>query len=121
MLFMAAVMVLTNAKRKTLTGTSIICNGLTLAAFHVPTQVTVSICHQTMQAAYSNFKNARAHNARDIGLFSTVLRELIYAYMICQLNISFAVTFLAHFADAPALEQYQVLKVICRYLQSMKG
>jgi hypothetical protein len=33
-----------------------------------------------------------------------VLGELIYGYMVCWLDFSFAATFVAHFADVPALE-----------------
>jgi hypothetical protein len=53
--------------------------------------------------------------------YRQVLGELIYAYVVCRLDIGFAVTFLARFAAAPALEHYQALKTTCKYLRSTKS
>jgi hypothetical protein len=47
--------------------------------------------------------------------YRQVLGELTYAYVICRLDIGFAVTFLARFALAPHKEHYTALKnVLCR-------
>jgi hypothetical protein len=53
--------------------------------------------------------------------YRQVLGELIYAYVICRLDIGFAVTFLSRFATAPHLEHYHALKNICRYLRATKS
>jgi hypothetical protein len=46
--------------------------------------------------------------------------ELIYAYVICRLDIGYAVTFLARFSQAPAREHYYALKDVVRYLRHTK-
>jgi hypothetical protein len=48
--------------------------------------------------------------------YCQVLGELIYAYVICRLDIGFAVTLLARFAQFPAKEHYLALKHVVRYL-----
>jgi hypothetical protein len=53
--------------------------------------------------------------------YRQVLGELIYAYVVCRVDIGFAVTFLARYAAAPALEHYQALKTTCKYLCSTKS
>jgi hypothetical protein len=53
--------------------------------------------------------------------YQQVLGELTYAYVVCQLDIGFAVTFLACFGAAPALEHYQAVKSTCKYLQATKA
>jgi hypothetical protein len=53
-------------------------------------------------------------------LYQQVLGELIYVHVVCHLDISFAVTFLACFAAIPALGHYQPLKSTCKYLQATK-
>jgi hypothetical protein len=49
--------------------------------------------------------------------YRQVLGELIYAYVICRLDIGFAITLLARFAQAPAKEHYQALKDVVRHLR----
>jgi hypothetical protein len=49
--------------------------------------------------------------------YHQVLGELIYAYVICHLDIGFAITLLAHFAQSPAKEHYLALKHVVRYLR----
>ena len=57
----------------------------------------------------------------DVGFsYRQVLGELIYAYVICRLDIGYAVTLLARFAQAPAAEHYYALKQVCRYLRRTK-
>jgi hypothetical protein len=51
--------------------------------------------------------------------YCQVLGELIYAYVICCLDIGFAIMLLAQFAQAPAKEYYQALKNVVRYLCCM--
>jgi hypothetical protein len=49
--------------------------------------------------------------------YRQVLGELTYAYVICRLDIGFAVTFLARFALAPHPDHYLALKNVVRYLR----
>jgi hypothetical protein len=49
--------------------------------------------------------------------YRQVLGELTYAYVICRLDIGFAVTFLARFALAPHHDHYIALKNVVRYLR----
>jgi len=46
---------------------------------------------------------------------------LIYTYIVCQLDIGYAVVLLSCFATAPAKEHYLTLKGICKYIQSTKN
>ena len=53
--------------------------------------------------------------------YHQVLGELIYAYVICHLDIGYAATFLARFSQAPDVKHYQALKNIIHYLHRMKS
>ena len=53
--------------------------------------------------------------------YRNILGELIYAYVICRLDIGYAVCFLARFADAPHEEHYRALKQVCKYLRATKS
>lgn len=48
--------------------------------------------------------------------YCQVLGELIYAYVICHLDIGYASTFLSCFASSPTLEHYMALKNVIKYL-----
>jgi hypothetical protein len=48
--------------------------------------------------------------------YCQVLGELVYAYVVCELDIGFAITLLLKFTSAPAREHYLALKNIVRYL-----
>ena len=52
--------------------------------------------------------------------YRQVLGELVYAYVVCRLDIAFAVTLLSRFASAPAREHYAALKNIAKYLRKTK-
>ena len=52
--------------------------------------------------------------------YRQVLGELVYAYVVCRLDIAFAVTLLSRFASAPAREHYAALKTIAKYLHKTK-
>jgi hypothetical protein len=57
----------------------------------------------------------------DVGFgYRQVLGELVYAYVVCRLDIAFAVTLLSRFASAPAREHYLALKNIVKYLRRTK-
>ena len=49
--------------------------------------------------------------------YRQVLGELIYAYVVCRLDIGYAIALLAQFAQAPAEIHYVALKNVCRYLR----
>ena len=52
--------------------------------------------------------------------YRQVLGEIIYAYVICRVDIGFAAVFLSRFSQAPALEHYLALKNVVRYLRRTK-
>ena len=58
---------------------------------------------------------------RKVGFsYRNLLGELVYAYVICRVDIGFAVCFLARFSQAPHEEHFQALKQVCRYLRKTK-
>jgi hypothetical protein len=50
--------------------------------------------------------------------YRQVLGELVYTYVLSRPDIGYAVTLLSRFSAAPALEHYQALKGICKYLRA---
>ena len=52
--------------------------------------------------------------------YRNVLGELIYAYVICRLDIGYSICMLARFSNAPHDEHYKALKGVCKYLRSTK-
>jgi len=50
-----------------------------------------------------------------------VLGELIYAYIVCRIDIGYAVVFLSWFSTAPAKEHYLAFEGVCKYLQCSKA
>jgi hypothetical protein len=55
---------------------------------------------------------------QEIGFsYRQVLGEVVYAYVVCRLDIAFAVTLLSRFATAPARKHYLALKNIVKYLR----
>jgi KUP system potassium uptake protein len=48
--------------------------------------------------------------------YRQVLGEIIYAYVVCRLDIGYAATILSRFSQAPAREHYKALKDIVKYL-----
>ena len=56
--------------------------------------------------------------ARDVGYgYRNLLGEVLYSFVLCRLDISFAVTTLAKFSINPAREHYQALKRLAIYLR----
>ena len=53
--------------------------------------------------------------------YRALLGELVYPYVICRLDIGFAVCFLARFSTAPHEEHYDALKAVVRYLRKWKS
>ena len=50
--------------------------------------------------------------------YRNLLGELMYAYVICRLDIGFAVCLLARFSSAPHAIHFQALKRVCKYLRA---
>ena len=67
-------------------------------------------------------KTPEAHAiARTFGFsYRNLLGEMVYAYVVCRVDIGFAVCFLSRFSDAPHSEHFTALKNLCRYLRSTK-
>ena len=68
-------------------------------------------------------ENTQAH--RDLETeagfgYRQVLGELVYAYVVCRLDIAFAITLLSRFASAPAHEHYAALKTVAKYLRKTR-
>ena len=58
---------------------------------------------------------------KEVGFgYQHVLGKIIYAYVVCRLDIGYAATFLSHFAMAPAREHYMALKGVIKYLWRTK-
>ena len=56
--------------------------------------------------------------AHDVGYgYRNLLGEVLYAYVLCHLDVSFAVTTLAKFSINPAIEHYWALKRLTVYLR----
>ena len=53
--------------------------------------------------------------------YRNLLGELIYAYVICRLDIGYAVCCLARFSDKPHEQHFVALKGICKYLRATKA
>jgi len=59
---------------------------------------------------------------KDVGFsYCQVLGELIYAYIVCCIDIGYALVFLSRFSTAPAKEHYLALKGVCKYLHCTKS
>jgi len=59
---------------------------------------------------------------KEVGFgYRQVLGELIYAYIVCRIDIGYAVVFLSRFSTAPAKEHYLALKGVCKYLRRTKN
>ena len=52
--------------------------------------------------------------------YRTLLGELMYAYVVCRLDIAYAVCYLAKFSQHPHQEHYTALKNVARYLRHTK-
>ena len=63
---------------------------------------------------------ARALAIKNGFSYRNLLGELIYAFVICRLDIGYAVCFLSRFATAPHPDHYQALRHVCKYLRSTK-
>ena len=49
--------------------------------------------------------------------YRQLMGELVYAYVICRVDLGFAVTFLSRYNNAPHRDHYHALKNVCRYIR----
>jgi hypothetical protein len=69
-------------------------------------------------------EGTREHKALELEAgfsYRQVLGELIYAYVVCRVDIGYAATFLSRFAQAPTIEHYRALKNVVKYLRATKS
>jgi hypothetical protein len=87
------------------------------------TPITSDVANRLMLLEGPPEKSAEAKQISIKAGFSyrNVLGELIYAYVICRLDIGYSVCFLARFADRPHVEHFAALKGVCKYLRAHKG
>jgi hypothetical protein len=52
--------------------------------------------------------------------YRQLLGALMYAYVVCRLDIGYAVTLLSKYASAPHSEHYTAAKNVCQYLRRTK-
>ena len=52
--------------------------------------------------------------------YRNLLGELMYAYVLCRLDISFAICFLARFSTSPHSAHFTALRHVCKYLRAHK-
>ncbi len=58
---------------------------------------------------------------KDVGFsYFQVLGELIYEYIVCHVDIGYAVVVLSRFSTAPAKEHYLAIMGMCKYLHCTK-
>ena len=53
--------------------------------------------------------------------YRNLLGELIYAYVICRVDIGFAICFLSRFSTRPHHDHFVALKNVCKYLRMTKS
>ena len=78
---------------------------------------------KTLTSLQGPVEGTREHAAleKEIGFsYRQVLGEVIYAYVVCRLDIGFAATLLSCFAQAPHHDHYIALKGIVKYLRCTK-
>ena len=49
------------------------------------------------------------------------MRELVYAFVICRIDIGYAICFLSRFSGNPHDEHFKALKGVCKYLRATKN
>ena len=86
------------------------------------TPITSDTVNRLMSLEGPPEKSAEAKEiAKKYGFsYRNLLGELIYAYVICRLDIGFAVCFLSRFAGQPHAEHFIALKGVCKYLRAHK-
>ena len=86
----------------------------------VPLNPTVAARLQQLEGPKEKTPEAQQIAKRHGFTYRNLLGELIYAYVICRLDIGYSICMLARFSDAPHDEHYKALKGVCRYLRATK-
>jgi len=76
-----------------------------------------------LQQLKGNVEGTAKHKQieKEVGFgYQQVLGKLIYAYIVCRIDIGYAVVFLSRFSTAPSKEHYLALKGVCKYLRHTK-
>ena len=76
---------------------------------------------QTLKGPPEKSAEAKAIAVKNGFSYRNILGELIYAYVICRMDIGYAVCFLARFSDAPHEAHFSALKHVCKYLRATKS
>ncbi len=86
----------------------------------VPLNPAVAARLQKLEGPKEKTAEAQEIARRHGFAYRNVLGELIYAYVICRLDIGYSICMLARFSDAPHDEHYKALKGVCKYLRATK-
>ena len=84
--------------------------------------IGTSTC-QTLQTQEGPAEGSREHAdlAAKMGFgYRQVLGELMYAYVIAQCDIGYAVTLLARYSQCPSIGHYQAIKNVAKYLRATR-
>ena len=87
----------------------------------VPISPAVADKLQTMQGPPEKTTEAKALEKKFGFSFRNVLGELMYAYVVCRLDIGYAVCLLARFAASPHEEHFRAILQTCKYLRANKS
>ena len=87
----------------------------------VPIQPSITDRLMTLVGPTEHSPEAKALAHRFGFSYRNLLGELVYAYVICRLDIGYAVCFLSRFSATPHEEHYSALKNVCRYLRAHKS
>ncbi len=87
----------------------------------VPIQPSVASHLMTLEGPPEKTPEAKAIVAKKGFSYRNVLGELIFAYVICRLDIGYSVCLLARFSERPHEEHFDALKGICKYLRRTKS
>ena len=87
----------------------------------VPIRPEVTDKLMLLKGPHEKTEEAKALQRKHHFSYRNLLGELVYAYVICRVDIGFAVCFLARFSDSPHDEHYTALKNVCRYLRKRKA
>jgi hypothetical protein len=71
----------------------------------------------TLEGPLEGTQEHRALESEVSYSYHQVLGEIVYAYVVCHLDIGCAAMFLPRFSQAPAREHYKALKDIVKYLR----
>ena len=86
----------------------------------VPLNPAVAAKLLQLEGPPENSLEAHALAKRHGFKYRNVIGELIYAYVICRLDIGYSICMLSRFSGAPHDEHYKALKGVCKYLRATK-